>query len=124
MSIQFDLLIDSANAEDDAYELKEFIDELHISSMTTEIKEIQATDEQEIKHMGAEMIPEILVALASAPAGVAFVNGLFECLKAYILSRTQKGQVILVKGNSKIVFNVDTVEKPKELIDKLIDIFK
>jgi hypothetical protein len=124
MSLKFDLLIDSPNAEDDVYELKEFIDELHISSMTTEIKEIKATDEQEIKHMGAEMIPEILVALASAPAGIAFVKGFFECLKAYILSRAQKGQVILVKGNSKIVFNTDTVKKPQELIDKLIDVLK
>lgn len=125
MSIQFEITIDSSNPQDDILELKEFIDELNLSGLDVKIKEADVAPETggTVRHMGAELLPTLEIIVAIAGAGVvAFVNGLFEAIKAYIQTNSELKKITLQKGCKTITFspthnNIDPEQMIKDFFE-------
>jgi hypothetical protein len=72
--------------------------------------------------MGLETLAvlELIVTLAGSAGVVAFINGLFSCIKSYILTKSKERQVVLKKGDGEIIFNSESVKDLQPLIEKFI----
>ena len=121
MNVDFELILESHQSKEEIYELQEWIEELHLKGLTVNVKEAEA--DGETSQMGFETLAilQLVAALAGSAGVVAFVNGIFGCIKSYILAKSDEKQVVLKKGDAEIVFNGESVKDLQALIDKSIE---
>jgi hypothetical protein len=122
MNVDFELILESDQPKEEIYELQEWLEESNFKNLKIKVKEVQESDQAE--QMGLETLAalELIATLAGSAGVVAFINGLFSCIKSYILARSKEKQVILKKGDAEIVFNSESVKDLQPLIEKSIGI--
>jgi len=122
MNVDFELVLESNKPKEEIYELQEWIEESNFKTLEIKVKEIQESDQT--GQMGLETLAvlELFATLAGSAGVVAFINGLFSCIKSYILTKSKERQVVLKKGDAEIVFNSESVKDLQPLIEKSIAI--
>jgi len=122
MNVDFELVLESNKPKEEIYELQEWIEESNFKTLEIKVKEIQESDQT--GQMGLETLAvlELIATLAGSAGVVAFINGLFSCIKSYILTKSKERQVVLKKGDAEIVFNSESVKDLQPLIEKSIAI--
>lgn len=122
MNVDFELILESEQPKEEIYELQEWLEESNFKNLEIKVKEVQESDQG--GQMGLETLAtlELIATLAGSAGVVAFINGLFSCIKSYILTKSKEKQVILKKGDAEIVFNSESVKDLQSLIEKSIGI--
>jgi hypothetical protein len=122
MNVDFELILESDQPKEEIYELQEWLEELNLKNLELKVKEVQESDQA--GQMGLETLAvlELIATFAGSAGVVAFINGLFSCIKSYILTKSKEKQVILKKGDAEIVFNSESVKDLQSLIEKSIGI--
>jgi len=120
MNVDFELILESNKPKEEIYELQEWIEESNFKTLGIKVKEIQ--EDNQTSQMGLETLAvlELIVTLAGSAGVVAFINGLFSCIKSYILTKSKERQVVLKKGDGEIIFNSESVKDLQPLIEKFI----
>lgn len=120
--MELELSLHSDNESDDIYELQGWIKESNIKNLSSSVKEASQRN-GETEPLGAEALPmlELIVGLAGSAGVVALINGLFDCIKSYIIHNAKAKEVILKKGDLTIVFNSETIRDLQSLVNKFID---
>jgi hypothetical protein len=120
MNVDFELILESNKPKEEIYELQEWIEESNFKTLGIKVKEIQ--EDNQTGQMGLETLAvlELIVTLAGSAGVVAFINGLFSCIKSYILTKSKERQVVLKKGDGEIIFNSESVKDLQPLIEKFI----
>lgn len=122
MNVDFELFLESDQSAEEIYEFQEWIEESNFKNLVVKVKEDQGSDQT--GQMGLETLAvlELIATLAGSAGVVAFINGLFSCIKSYILTKSKERQVVLKKGDAEIVFNSESVKDLQPLIEKSIAI--
>lgn len=124
MNVDFELLLESDQSEEEIYELQEWIEESNFKNLEIKVKEAQKSDQKGQMGLETLAILELIATLAGSAGVVAFINGLFSCIKSYILTKSKEKQVILKKGDAEIVFNSESIKDLQPLIEKSIVILE
>jgi hypothetical protein len=122
MNVDFELILESDQPKEEIYELQEWLEESNLKNLEIKLKAVQENDQG--GQMGLETLAvlELIATFAGSAGVVAFINGLFSCIKSYILTKSKEKQVILKKGDAEIVFNSESVKDLQSLIEKSIGI--
>ena len=120
MNVDFELLLESDQSQEEVYELQEWIEESSFKNLEIKVKEAQKSDQKEQMGLETLAVLELIATLAGSAGVVAFINGLFSCIKSYILTKSKEKQVILKKGDAEIVFNSESIKDLQPLIEKSI----